>query len=114
LENKAQSRPNEAPFHSYLGIAYGGLGRKEEAIREGRKGVELLPVSKDAIDASTYVQNLAQIYVMVGDYDSATDQLEYLLSIPSYVSIPYLSIDPTWAPLRNHPRFQKLLENYGT
>ncbi|MGB8658597.1 MAG: protein kinase [Candidatus Zixiibacteriota bacterium] len=109
LENKVQSRPSEAPFHSQLGIAYAGLGRKEEAIREGKKGVELLPVSKDAIDAPTFVQILAQIYVMVGDYDSATDQLEYLLSIPSYISIPYLRIDPTWAPMRNHPRFQKLL-----
>jgi serine/threonine protein kinase len=109
LERKVQSRPGEAPFHSYLGIAYAGLGHKEEAIREGKKGVELLPVSKDAIDAPTFVQILAQIHVMVGDYDSAIDQLEYLLSIPSYISIPYLRIDPTWAPLRNHSRFQKLL-----
>jgi len=110
LEKKVQSKPSEAPFHSYLGIAYAGLGRKEEAIREGEKGVELLPVSKDALDGPGYIQNLAQIYVMVGDYDSAIDQLGYLLSIPSYnISIPYLRIDPTWAHLRNHPRFQKLL-----
>jgi serine/threonine protein kinase/tetratricopeptide (TPR) repeat protein len=108
LENKVRSRSSEAAFHSYLGIAYAGLGRKEKAIREGKKGVELLPVSKDAVDAPIYVQNLAQIYVMVGDYDSAIDQLEYLLSIPSYTSIPYLRIDPTWSPIRNHPRFQKL------
>jgi serine/threonine protein kinase/tetratricopeptide (TPR) repeat protein len=110
LENKVQSRPNDAPFHSYLGIAYAGLGRKEEAIREGKKGVELLPVSKDALDGPGLVQSLAQIYVMVGDYNSAMDQLEYLLSIPSLnISIPYLRIDPTWAPLSNHARFQKLL-----
>ncbi len=109
LENRIQSRPGEAFFHSYLGIAYAGLGRKEEAIREGKKGVELLPVPKDALDGPGYVQNLAQIYVMVSDYDSAIDQLEYLLSIPSEISIPYLRIDPTWAPLRNQPRFQKLL-----
>jgi len=109
LENKVQSRPSEAPFHSGLGIAYAGLGRKEEAIREGEKCVELLPVSQDAVDAPMYVKNLAQIYVMVGDNDSAIDQLEYLLSIPSGISIPYLRINPAWAPLRNHPRFQKLL-----
>jgi serine/threonine protein kinase/tetratricopeptide (TPR) repeat protein len=110
LENKVQLRPGEALFHSRLGIVYAGLGRREEAIREGKKAVELLPVSKDAFEYGLlYVTNLAQIYVMVGDYDSATDQLEYLLSIPSYISIPYLRIDPTWAPLRNHPRFQKLL-----
>jgi len=110
LENKVQSRPSEAPFHSQLGIAYAGLGRREEAIREGKKAVELLPVSKDALeDGPNYVQNLAQIYVMVGDYDAAIDRLEYLLSIPSWISVPLLRIDPTWAPLRNHPRFQKLL-----
>jgi tetratricopeptide (TPR) repeat protein len=109
LENDEQSRPSNAPFLGPLGLAYAGLGRKQEAIREGKKGVELLPVSKDAFEGPDYVQNLAQIYVMVGDYDSAIDQLEYLLSIPSDISIPYLRIDPTWAPLRNHPRFQKLL-----
>jgi tetratricopeptide (TPR) repeat protein len=110
LEIKVQSRPGDALFHSRLGITYAGLGRKEEAIREGKKGVELLPVSKDALDGPKYIQNLAQIYVMVGDYDSAIDQLEYLLSIPSlYFSISYMSIDPTWAPLHNHPRFQNLL-----
>jgi serine/threonine protein kinase/tetratricopeptide (TPR) repeat protein len=110
LENKIQSRPNDALFHSQLGIAYAGLGRKEQAIREGKKGVELLLVSKDALDGSGLVRNLAEIYVMVGDYDSAIDQLEYLLSIPSdNISLPYLRIDSTWAPLRNNPRFQKLL-----
>jgi len=108
LENRVRSRPGDGPFHSSLGIAYAGLGRKEEAIREGKKGVELLPVSKDAFEAPDYIWNLAQIYVMVGDYDSAIDLLEYLLSIPSDISTPYLRIDPTWAPLRNHLRFQKL------
>jgi eukaryotic-like serine/threonine-protein kinase len=109
LENRIQSRPNDYLFHSQLGIAYAGLGRRGEAIPEGKRAVELLPISKDAFEGHDYVQNLAQIYVMVGDYDSAIDQLEYLLSIPSDISIPYLRIDPTWAPLRNHPRFQKLL-----
>jgi len=111
LEEKVQLRPSEAPFHSQLGIAYAGLGRKEEAIREGKKAVELLHVSRDAFKGPDYVQNLAQIYVMVGDYDAAIDQLEYLLSIPSsWISVPMLRIDPVWAPLRSHPRFQKLLE----
>jgi serine/threonine protein kinase/tetratricopeptide (TPR) repeat protein len=114
LEKQVQLRPEDAHFRSQLGLAYAGLGRKEEAIREGQMGVELLPVSKDAWDGPDYVQNLARIYVMVGDYDSAIDQLEYLLSIPTYMSIPYLRIDPTWAPLRNHLRFQKLLEKHGT
>jgi TolB-like protein/Flp pilus assembly protein TadD/predicted Ser/Thr protein kinase len=110
LENMVQSRPGEAAFHGQLGIVYAGLGRREEAVREGKKAVELLPVSRDAFEYGPLnVANLAQIYVMVGDYDEGVEQLEYLLSIPGCFSIPYLRIDPAWAPLRSHPRFQKLL-----
>jgi serine/threonine-protein kinase len=98
----------KATYHSRLGIAYAGLNRKEEAIREGKKAVELLPVSIDAVDGPQIVLYLARIYVMVGDYNAAIDQLEYLLSIVR-LSIPYLRINPDWAPLRNHQRFQKLL-----
>jgi tetratricopeptide (TPR) repeat protein len=111
LENKVHLLSEAALFHSQLGIAYAGLDRGEEAIREGKKGMELLPVSKDVVEGPDYVRNLAQIYVMVGDYDSAIDQLGYLLSIPSLnFSTAYMRIDPTWAPLRNQPRFQRLLE----
>lgn len=110
LETRIQAHPQDTEFHIRLGIVYAGLGRKEEAIKEGKKALELLPVTKDAIRGPELVAKLAQIYVKVGDYDSATDQLEYLLSIPtSFVSVPYLRLDPTWAPLRNNPRFQKLL-----
>lgn len=108
LETKLQTSPDYA-LHSQLGIAYGGLGRKEEAIREGRKAVEMLPVSKHAFEGVNLAENLARIYVMIGGYNAAIEQLEYLLTIPSQISIPLLRIDPTWAPLRNHPRFQKLL-----
>jgi hypothetical protein len=53
---------------------------------------------------------LARIYAFVGDGDAAMERLEYLMSIPSLVSTPLLRADPTWTPLRNHPRFQRLLE----
>jgi serine/threonine-protein kinase len=59
------------------------------------------------------VEDLAFIYVMVGEHDTALDQLEYLLSIPSLVSAPILKIDPQWDPLREHPRFNRLLEKYS-
>jgi len=102
--------PSNAPYiHAALGLLYAGLGRKEEAIRQGKRGVELLPVSKDAYDGPILVTHLAAIYVMVGDYNAAIDQLEYLVSVPSLLSIPLLRLDPTWAPLRNHPRFKKLV-----
>ncbi len=111
LEAKVQQHQEDDRFRSFLGIAYAGLGREEDAIREGKKGVELLPVSEDAFSGPSRVEDLAQIYVMVGKFDAAIDQLEYLLSIPGELSIPLLQLDPAWDPLRNHPRFQKLLES---
>jgi len=109
LEAKIQQQPDDARFHSALGIAYAGLGRKEDAIREGKKGVNLLPITKDAIRGSYRASDLARIYVMVGEFDLAMDQIELLLSIPGPLSIPVLRLDPAWAPLREHPRFKKLV-----
>ena len=110
LEAEIQQQPDDARFHSSLGIAYAGLGRKEDAIREGKRGVDLLPTNRDAIRGVLRAQDLAQIYVMVGDFDPAMDRIEYLLSIPGGLSIPLLRLDPDWAPLRDHPRFKKLVE----
>jgi len=57
------------------------------------------------------VEDLARIYVMVGEFNAAIDQLEFLLSNPGLMSIPLLRLDPAWNPLRNHPRFQKRLKS---
>jgi serine/threonine-protein kinase len=113
LEKEAELRPDDHRVHSSLGISYAGLGRKEDAIREGKLAVQLYPTSKDALIGSQYVENLAQIYVMVGDYDAALNQLDYLLSIPSQISVPWIRIDPRWDPLRNNPRFQQLMKKYS-
>jgi serine/threonine-protein kinase len=110
LESKIEEQPEDARFHSSLGIVYAGLGRKEDALREGKRGVELLPVTKEAWGGLYRVEDLARIYVMVGEYDAAIDQLEFLLSVPGQLSIPLLRLDPVWAPLRDHPRFKRLLE----
>ncbi|MHC4807904.1 MAG: tetratricopeptide repeat protein, partial [Planctomycetota bacterium] len=110
LESKIREQPEDARFHSSLGIASAGLGRKEDAIREGKLAVELLPVSKEAMCGPFRVDDLTRIYVMVGQFDAAIDQLEFLLSIPSELSIPLLRLDPAWDPLRDHRRFKRLLE----
>jgi tetratricopeptide (TPR) repeat protein len=110
LETKIQQSPEDAQPHSSLGIAYAGLGRKEDAIREGRLAVKMLPVSKDAWRGLYRVRDLARIYVMVGEFDAAIEQLKFLLSVPGEVTIPLLRIEPTWAPLRDHPGFKELLE----
>lgn len=112
LEAGKAQHPEDERFRSSLGIVYAGLGRKEDAIREGELAVEMCPVSKDAMRGPHRVEDLARIYVMVGDFNAAIDQIEELLSIPSELSIPLLQLDPAWAPLRNHPRFQKLIESH--
>jgi tetratricopeptide (TPR) repeat protein len=111
LEAKKTQHPEDGRFRSSLGITYAGLGRKQDAIREGESAVELCPLSKDAMRGPHRVEDLARIYVMVGDFDAAIDQIEYLLSIPSELSIPLLRLDPDWKPLHKHPRFQKLLDS---
>jgi len=110
VEAKIRQEPDDARLHSALGIACAGLGRKQDAIREGKLAVGLLPVSKDAMRGICRVGDLARIYVMVGEFDLAINQIESLLSIPSELSIDLLRLDPAWNPLRRHARFQKLLE----
>ncbi|MCH7876621.1 MAG: hypothetical protein IH965_15190 [Gemmatimonadetes bacterium] len=112
LESKIQQRPDDERLRSALGIAFAGLGRKEDAIREGELAVELLPMSKEAYRGAYRVEDLARIYAMVGEYDAAIDQLESLLAVPSPTTVPMLRIDPTWDPLRDNPRFQALLAKY--
>ncbi len=112
LEAAVSERPDDERRHQSLGVAYAGLGMKEAAVREGQMAVDLMPMSKDALLASNPLRGLAQIHTMVGDHDAAIDELDYLLSIPSWVSVPSLRLNPMWDPLRSHPLFQKLLEDY--
>jgi TolB-like protein/Tfp pilus assembly protein PilF/predicted Ser/Thr protein kinase len=113
LENEMTQRPDDHRIHSALGLAYAGLGRKAEAIREGKRGVELVPVSNDAVLGPYRVRDLAMIYARVGEQEAALDQIEYVLSIPGDFSVQSLRLDPRWDPLRDHPRFKALLEKYG-
>ncbi len=109
LEREAREHPDDARIHSSLGIAYASLGRKEDALREGQRGMDLLPISKDALVGPRRLRDFAEIQTIVGEHDAAIDNLKTLLSIPSHVSVPWLRIDPVWNPLRANPRFQKLL-----
>lgn len=109
VETEPRSR---ARLRSLLGIANAGLGRKDEAIAEGRAAVELLPISKDALEGPLRVWDLARIYMMVGEFEDAMDQLEYVLSIPG-LSVGWLTLDPRWTPLRDHPRFVALSEKHA-
>jgi eukaryotic-like serine/threonine-protein kinase len=94
----AQSRatPEDAQRHAILGVALAYLGRKTEAIREGRRGAELLPISQDAINAPYVQLQLARIYVLTGEPDQAVGLLKDLLGRPFYLSRQWLGLDPAF------------------
>ncbi|MBN2413108.1 protein kinase [candidate division KSB1 bacterium] len=109
FEKQVQNYPDDPRHRMSLGLAYAYLGRKTDAVREGQRAVEICPVSKDALAGYFYLQELTRIYILAGEYEEAINQLQYLLSIPSEISVAILKIDPIWDPLREHPKFQNLL-----
>jgi serine/threonine-protein kinase len=113
-EQALKRTPDESSLHSQLGMAYAGLGRKADAIREGKRSTELLPISREAYRGSINLLQLAKIYAMVGEPDSAIALLSQLLKVPSLVSVPWLRIEPVWQPLRGNPRFEALLKSDQT
>ena len=99
---KLPQRPDglaEGNYHDSLGIAYAGLRRKQDAIREGKMSAQ--PIT------------LARIYAMVGEHDEAIRLLEDLMSKPTGLGVGALRLDPAWKPLSDYPRFQALLHRYG-
>ena len=117
FENAAKEAPLSAIRHANLGWLYAFMGRKEDAIREGRRAVELKPESKDAVDGVIVNCYLALIYARVGEKDLAFPLLERLLKTPGAVdSVDYsitindLKYRWEWDPIRSDPRFQKLIE----
>jgi TolB-like protein/Flp pilus assembly protein TadD len=94
-------------WHADLAVIRALQGRAEDAIQEGRRAVDRADI---AFWRPGFVEELAAIYARLGRRDEAIEQLEYLLTVPSYVTLASLRIDPTWDPLRDHPRFQVLLE----
>jgi len=112
LETEVAASLEDPRLHSSLGIVHAVQGRHEDAVREGMLACDLLPRSKDGFYYLPYVIDLAHIYTILGDNEAALERLEYLLSNPSYLSSPFLRMDPRWNPLRDDPRFQALLEEY--
>jgi TolB-like protein/Tfp pilus assembly protein PilF len=111
LESRLKNKPNDPRTLAVLAQVDANLGNKELALQEAQKAAALMPVSKDAYDGPLILQGLAQVYTWTGDHDRAFDELQTLLGMPGYISYGYLKTDPAWQPLRNHPRFQQLLES---
>jgi hypothetical protein len=108
-EKIVQGQPSYGPALCVLGLIDAGLGRKEEALREGRRAVELLPVEKDAIRGKAMIRYLAKIAAWVGDNDLACEELTIATRVPSGVSYGQLKLMPWWDPLRGDPRFEKIV-----
>ena len=109
LERRVKAESGEPGPRMLLALSYAQLGRRADALREGHRAVEMLPVSRDAIDGAEMQEDMAYVETLVGDADAAIDRLGYLLTIPSDVSVPVLRIDPMWDPLRGDPRFKRLV-----
>lgn len=105
----ARDQPNHGPSLCALGMVDAALGNKKDAIREGERAVELVPVAQDSIDGAMLVQYLAVIYAWTGKKDAAFEQLNVATRIPGYLSYGQLKLDPLWDPLRNDPRFEKVV-----
>jgi serine/threonine-protein kinase len=108
-EKTVQAQPNYGPPLCVLGLIDAGLGRKEEALREGRRAVELLPVEKDAINGIAMIKYLAMIAAWVGDKDLACERLAVAIRPPSRLTYGQLKLLPFWDPLRGDPRFEKIV-----
>jgi len=116
FEKAVEEAPLSAERHANLGWFYAFAGRKDEAIREGKRAVELKPESKDAFDGAIMNCYLALIYARVGEKELAIPLIERLLKTPGAVDSVDYSITVNdlkhrweWDPIRNDPRFQKLL-----
>jgi tetratricopeptide (TPR) repeat protein len=109
IEKIVEQQPDFAAALSLLGMIDAGLGRKEEALREGQRACELLPMSKDAIDGADLAVNLAQIYAWTGEKDRAIEQIAELEPVPSTLSYGLLKLHPFWDSLRGDPRFEKII-----
>ncbi len=109
-ERIVQAQPEDGPAVSVLGLIDAGLDRKEEALREGRRAVELLPTSKDSIRGPYMVLQLAMIAAWVGEKDLAIEELHQSMKLfPVGPHYGYLKLDPIWDPLRGDPRFEEIV-----
>jgi tetratricopeptide (TPR) repeat protein len=110
-EKIVQAQPDYGPVLCTLAIIDAGLGRKEEALREGRRAVELTPVAKDALNGAQVIGGFAIVAAWIGETELACEQLETNIRLRGYGLTAYgqLKLSPFWDPLRGDPRFEKIV-----
>ena len=108
-EELTRAQPGYAPAIGVLALIDAALGRKEEALREGRRAVELVPVARDSTNGALMIEIFANICAWAGDKDLALEQLAMSAQIPGGISYGQLKLHPYWDPLRGDPRFEKIV-----
>jgi TolB-like protein/class 3 adenylate cyclase/Tfp pilus assembly protein PilF len=109
VEKIVAKQPDFAAGLSLLGLIDAGLGRKEMALREGRRACELLPIKKDAVDGMNFAINLAQIYTWLGENDLALQQIALVQRAPNPLSYGFLKLQPQWDLLRKEHDFENTI-----
>lgn len=109
LRQKAEVQTDDPSLMSVLGLIDAALARKKEAIQEARRAVEMLPISKDAVEGPPLVSKLALVYAWTNEPDLAFQELAISVESPGGVHYGELKLDPAWDPLREDRRFAKLL-----
>jgi tetratricopeptide (TPR) repeat protein len=113
LERRLTVKPDDPRTLAVLAQVDAGLGRKEQAISEARRAVDLMPVSRDAYDGMLVLYGLAQVYTWTGEPDQALSLVRQLMQMPGYLTYGYLKVDPSWGPLRSNPRFEEFVASLG-
>ncbi len=113
LDSISLANPNDFRVHSAMGYTYAGLGRVAEAVESASRYVSDATGSSpgDVYFTRGYRSGEARILAQAGEVEAAIDALDQLLSVPSGISVALLRLDPRWDPIRDHPRFQALLES---
>jgi hypothetical protein len=118
LEEELRIHPDNMDLLSDLGLIDAFLGRREEALSEGRRAMELrahaLPTAQDPMFGSYtneafLKRSFAMICVWAGEHELALEQLEAVTKVPGGPSYGELRLDPMWDPLRGDPRFEKIV-----
>jgi tetratricopeptide (TPR) repeat protein len=110
-EKIVQAQPDYGPAVCILALIDAGLGRKEEALREIRRAVELVPVTKDSLNGADMIQYSAIVAAWVGEKDLALEHLAKVVQLPGFLSYGRLKLLPWWDPLRGDPRFEKIVNS---
>ncbi len=109
LDARLKAIPDDNYLLALQGLAHAYAGNRAEAIRDGERAIQLLPLSKDGVSGPYNLHLLAKAYTVVGEQDKAVEALRQLLAHPYFLTREWIRIDPDFAPLKDNPGFQRLI-----